>query len=193
MFRKDSMTTKERIQWYTSFIQEASKLGVLDRSVLIRKRGVVEMLRKEVHAEPDEAAYAYMVLQKREKKGGRTTNPSLATQVVDQDEVQDAIIAYDIWFEIYYSALGTDVYQELKQIIRDTVLACYGTGQVEETTAILIHGINRVVAIAEQALNDRDEVMSNAACEISGFLEELARVYESRLLCSYLDDLVPSN
>ena len=139
--------TDTKLRWYTSFVEEASKLGTVDRAILHLKQQVVEMLRKEVHARPDEAAYAYMELQKREKKGRRTTDPLLATQVVDQDEVQDALIAYDIWFEMYYSALGTDVYQELKKIIRDTVQACYGTGQVEETTAILMHGINRVVAI----------------------------------------------
>lgn len=63
----DPMSTEERDKWYKSFIDEASKIGKVDPTVLLIKRGLVEMLRTETNADPEDAAYAYMAVQARAK------------------------------------------------------------------------------------------------------------------------------
>ena len=46
----ERMTVKERMMWYTEFIEEASKLGSVDRTILQRKKVSLKCFAWELQA-----------------------------------------------------------------------------------------------------------------------------------------------
>jgi len=102
----DTMSTKERIKWYSSFIDEASKIGDIDPAILLMKRGLVEMLRVETQADPEDAAVAYLAVQARAKERRSTPNND---QVLSNGVAVEDQIAFEEWFIDFCNSIGDEL------------------------------------------------------------------------------------
>jgi hypothetical protein len=176
---REKMSIKEKLIWYTAFIKEASKLSPVDQTILQRKRGIVEMLRLEVDADPEGAAYAYMQVQKRDQERGENLNIDLERREMLSEITEEEL--FRSWFDMFCATLGPGVFKELREIASVSMHAFEGDDSSDVVMAVLAKGCDRAVEIAEQALIERREDISNACNEVCRFLEELGRAYEQKV------------
>lgn len=178
------MSMKEKRIWYTAFIKEASKLGPVDQAILQRKRGIVEMLRLEGDSDPEGAAYAYMQVQKRYQEKGENLDKDLERRSMLYGGAEEEL--FKSWFDTFCLTLGAGVFKELREIVNVSIHAFEGDDSSDAVMAVLTKGCDRAVEIAEQALIERREDISNACHEVCRFLEEIGRAYGQKVIHSLL-------
>jgi hypothetical protein len=106
---KETMTVKERIQWYTEFIEEASKIGRVDPSILKRKQGVVEMLRLgNACDDPEGGAVAYMAVQKRDQEINGSPDNDDAFHAAAYGITSESQSEFYAWFNVFCETLSYD-------------------------------------------------------------------------------------
>ncbi|MCD4688418.1 MAG: hypothetical protein K8R55_03665 [Desulfuromonadaceae bacterium] len=170
---------KDKRTWYTSFIKEASKLGAVDQTILQRKRGVVERLRSEVDSDPEGAAYAYMQVQKDDQDKGENIDNELERPSMLSGVAKEELL--NSWLDTFCAPLGAGAFKELREISDASMHAVYGDDSSDTAMAVLSSGCDRVIEIAEQALIERREDISNACKEVCCFLEDLGLVYAQKV------------
>lgn len=98
-------------KWYAEFMEHTKQFGTVDRKILHRQRGVVEMLRQgAADDDPEGAAYAYMKLQERDKEMGgslKKDNERRRRDMAIQGTTPEIQAKFNAWFDNFVDSLGS--------------------------------------------------------------------------------------
>lgn len=184
--KRETMSMKEKQRWYTTFIEEAYKLGNVDQNILQRKQGVVEILRLEAKADPEEAAFAYMRVQKLDQERGGSFEKDLEKRLLLCGISKERFKVTNNCQDTFNARLGPEVFLELKEITNASMEAVMSDDSPSAVMAFLKNNCDRVVEIAEQALKERLEGVVKACRDVCDFLGGLGRAYAQKYVHSVL-------